>query len=55
MSKKTNPHWGPTLDEFLEEEGILEEVKIEVAGRLKEEEAQSKVSETPPPKVRKRA
>jgi hypothetical protein len=26
MSKSTNPHWGSTLDDFLEEEGIREEV-----------------------------
>ena len=24
MSKKRNPHWGSTLDEFLDEEGIRE-------------------------------
>ena len=26
MTKSTNPHWGSTLDDFLEEEGIREEV-----------------------------
>jgi DNA-binding Xre family transcriptional regulator len=25
--KKKNPHWGSTLDEFLEEEGVLEEFR----------------------------
>jgi DNA-binding Xre family transcriptional regulator len=26
MTKSANPHWGSTLDNFLEEEGIREEV-----------------------------
>jgi antitoxin HicB len=26
MTKSTNPHWGSTLDDFLEEEGIRDEV-----------------------------
>jgi antitoxin HicB len=26
MSKPRNPHWGSTLDDFLKEEGIYEEV-----------------------------
>ena len=26
MTKSTNPHWGSTLDDFLDEEGIREEV-----------------------------
>lgn len=25
--KKRNPHWGSTLDDFLEEEGVLEEFR----------------------------
>jgi DNA-binding phage protein len=43
MSKmKKNSHWGSTLDEFLDEEGIREAVKTEavtrvVAWQLKEE------------------
>ena len=28
MTKSINPHWGSTLDDFLEEEGIREEVTI---------------------------
>jgi hypothetical protein len=44
MSKR-NPHWGPTLDEYLKKEGIHEEVKSEVARRLKEEESETR--ETP--------
>ena len=26
MTKSKNPHWGSTLDDFLEEEGVREEV-----------------------------
>ncbi|MGH7812795.1 MAG: Fis family transcriptional regulator [Candidatus Binataceae bacterium] len=32
MSRTKNPHWGSTLDEFLKEEGIYEEV---TAGAIK--------------------
>jgi hypothetical protein len=35
MSKrKKNPHWGSTLDEFLDEEGIREAVKAEAVTRV---------------------
>ncbi len=35
MSKrKKNPHWGSTLDEFLDEEGIREAVKAEAVMRV---------------------
>src|SRR6266478_9750125 len=42
MSKSANPHWGSTLDDFLEEEGIREEVttaaiKKVIAWQLAEE------------------
>ena len=42
MSKSVNPHWGSTLDDFLEEEGIREEVttaaiKKVIAWQLAEE------------------
>jgi plasmid maintenance system antidote protein VapI len=42
MSKKKNPHWGSTLDEFLDEEGIREAAKAKavtrvIAWRLSEE------------------
>jgi DNA-binding phage protein len=35
MSKlKRNPHWGSTLDDFLEEEGIREAAKAEAVTRV---------------------
>ena len=34
MSKKKNPHWGTTLDEFLGEEGIREAAKAEALTRV---------------------
>ena len=34
MNKKKNPHWGSTLDDFLDEEGIREAAKTEAATRL---------------------
>jgi len=34
MSKKKNPHWGSTLDEFLDEEGIREAAKAEAVTRV---------------------
>ena len=34
MTKKKNPHWGSTLDDFLDEEGIREAAKTEAATRL---------------------
>jgi hypothetical protein len=35
MSKaKKNPHWGSTLDEFLDEEGIREAAKTEAVTRV---------------------
>jgi antitoxin HicB len=35
MSKlKKNPHWGSTLDEFLDEEGIREVAKAEAVTRV---------------------
>jgi antitoxin component HigA of HigAB toxin-antitoxin module len=34
MTKKKNPHWGTTLDEFLGEEGIREEAKTEALTRV---------------------
>jgi antitoxin HicB len=35
MSKsKKNPHWGSTLNEFLDEEGILEAAKAEAVTRV---------------------
>jgi antitoxin HicB len=42
MSKSPNPHWGSTLDDFLQEEGIYEEVttaaiKKVIAWQLTEE------------------
>jgi antitoxin HicB len=33
LSKK-NPHWGSTLDEFLDEEGIREAAKAEAITRV---------------------
>jgi antitoxin HicB len=42
MTKSANPHWGSTLDDFLEEEGIREEattaaIKKVIAWQLDEE------------------
>jgi antitoxin HicB len=34
VTKQNNPHWGSTLEDFLEEEGIREAVKTEAATRL---------------------
>jgi hypothetical protein len=35
MSKrKKNPHWGSTLDDFLDEEGIREDAKTEAITRV---------------------
>ena len=34
MTKKKIPHWGSTLDDFLDEEGIREAAKTEAATRL---------------------
>ena len=34
MTKKKNPHWGTTLDEFLGEEGIREVAKAEALTRV---------------------
>jgi antitoxin HicB len=33
MSKK-NPHWGPTLDDFLREEGIRDTARAEAVTRV---------------------
>jgi antitoxin HicB len=32
--RKKNPHWGSTLDEFLDEEGIREAAKAEAVTRV---------------------
>jgi antitoxin HicB len=34
MSKKKNPHWGSSLDDFLKEEGIREAAKTEALTRV---------------------
>jgi transcriptional regulator with XRE-family HTH domain len=34
VSKKKNPHWGTTLDEFLAEDGIREAAKAEALTRV---------------------
>jgi len=34
MTRKDNPHWGTTLDEFLAEEGIREAAKAEALTRV---------------------
>ena len=34
MSKKKNPHWGSSLDDFLKEEGIREAAKAEALTRV---------------------
>jgi antitoxin HicB len=49
MSKKRNPHLGSRLDDFLKEEGILEELQVQaikevVAWQLEEAMKQRKVS-----------
>ena len=58
---KKNPHDGSTLEEWLREEGVLEEVKAEADRRIKrwqlEEEMKrmGEAVEAPPPQVRRRA
>jgi hypothetical protein len=58
---KRNPHDGSTLEDWLHEEGILEDVKAEADRRIKRwqlEEEMKKRGEAvkpPPPQVRKRA
>jgi antitoxin HicB len=32
--KKKNPHWGSTLDDFLDEEGVREATKTEAVTRV---------------------
>ncbi len=34
MKRKKNPHWGSTLDDFLNEEGIREAAKAEAVTRV---------------------
>jgi len=34
MSNAKNPHWGSTLEDFLDEEGIREKAKAEAVTRL---------------------
>ena len=34
MTKKKNPHWGTTLDEFLTEDGVREAAKAESLTRV---------------------
>ena len=34
MSKKKNPHWGSSLDDFLKEEGIREPARAEALTRV---------------------
>jgi ribosome-binding protein aMBF1 (putative translation factor) len=34
MSKKKNPHWGSSLDDFLKEEGIREAARAEALTRV---------------------
>ena len=34
MSKKKNPHWGSSLDDFLKEEGIREAARTEALTRV---------------------
>lgn len=34
MTRKKNPHWGATLDDFLAEEGIREATKAEALTRV---------------------
>lgn len=52
MSKrKKNPHWGSSLEDFLEEEGILESAKAEaitrvVAWQLGREMKRKRISKT---------
>ncbi len=58
---KKNPHDGSTLEKWLREEGVLEEVKAEADRRIKrwqlEEEMKrmGEAVEAPPPQVRRRA
>jgi DNA-binding Xre family transcriptional regulator len=47
--RKKNPHWGSTLDEFLEEEGVLEEfravaIKEVIAWQIEQAMKQKKLS-----------
>ena len=49
MSKARNPHWGSTLEDFLQEEGIHEEVttaaiKSVIAWQLNEEMKKKKIT-----------
>lgn len=49
MSQTANPHWGSTLDEFLDEEGIREEattgaIKRVIAWQLAEEMKRKSIS-----------
>ena len=49
MSRSSNPHWGSTLDDFLEEEGIREEVttaaiKKVIAWQLAEEMKKKRIT-----------
>jgi predicted transcriptional regulator len=49
MTKSANPHWGSTLDDFLEEEGIREEVttaaiKQVIAWQLAEEMKKKRIT-----------
>jgi len=34
MSKRKNPHWGSSLDDFLEKEGIRDTTKAEAIARV---------------------
>jgi DNA-binding Xre family transcriptional regulator len=49
MTKAKNPHWGSTLDDFLEEEGIREEattaaIKKIIAWQLAEEMKKKRIT-----------
>ena len=49
MTKARNPHWGSTLDDFLEEEGIREEattaaIKKVIAWQLAEEMKKKRIT-----------
>jgi antitoxin HicB len=49
MTKSGNPHWGSTLDDFLEEEGIREEIttvaiKKVIAWQLGEEMKKKRIT-----------
>jgi antitoxin HicB len=58
---KTNPHDGSTLEDWLREEGILDEVKAEADRRIKrwqlekEMKKRGEAGKAPPQKVRSRA